>query len=504
MSPRFEPRAQDNAVRRNMLGWGAVVGLLVFAKLANIGGKLLADPDTQWHVVVGRMIMEAGRVPVMDQLSHTFAGHPWIAKEWLSQVIMHGAYALGGWHALATLAIACTAFCIAVAAWSILDRTGNVLIGLMAAVLIFITLQSTIIARPHIITLPIMVLWTLVLSTAAARGRAHPPWAALGLMVLWANLHAAFMLGFIILGALALDALLRAAPADRLRTVVGWGSFGVLAVVASMLNPYGWSSILLTFHMAGANEGVPLIDEWTPIAMGWRAGLIGLSAATLMLAMAFADIRRNGARILLGLFVTWLAFRFERFVMVLSMVLPLISADSVGVLIRRNRVKLGEGVASHWPPVLAGGAMAALALSIMNPAHVPETRFPMAAFAAVPAEVRQQNVFNSYNLGGFLIGQGVKTFIDGRSDQLFLGGFLTRYAEQLSARNAAYRDEMVSRFNVGWAFVITDSPEHALFATAPGWREIYTDKYASAYVRESSAMLQSGHGAAMHATITAP
>jgi hypothetical protein len=128
----------------------------------------------------------------------------------------------------------------------------------------------------------------------------------------------------------------------------------------------------------------------------------------------------------------------------------------------------------------------------------------MAAFEAVPAEVRQQNVFNSYNLGGFLIGQGVKTFIDGRSDQLFLGGFLTRYAEQLSARNGAYRDEMVNQFNVGWAFVITGNPEQVLFATAPGWREVYTDKYASVYVRDASAMLQSGHGAAVHAKITSP
>ncbi len=502
MSPK--PETSHAATRRNMRGWAAVVGLLVFAKLANIGGKLLADPDTQWHVVVGRMIWDAGRVPVMDQLSHTFAGHPWIAKEWLSQVIMNGAYALGGWHALATLAIACTAFCIAVASWSILDRTGNVLIGLMVSVLIFITLQSTIIARPHIITLPVMVLWTLVLSNAAARGEAHPPWATLGLMMLWANLHAAFTLGFIILGALALDALLRAAPAVRLRTALGWGSFGVLAVGASMLNPYGWSSILLTFHMAGANEGVPLIDEWTPIAWGWRAGLIGLSAATLILAMAFADLRRNGARLLLGLFVTWLAFRHERFVMMLSMVLPIISANSVGLLIRRNNVKLGAGVAAHWPPALGGAAVAAVALSIMNPARVPETRYPMAAFEAVPAKVRQQNVFNSYNLGGFLIGQGVKTFIDGRSDQLFLGGFLTRYAEQLSARDTAYLDEMVARFNVGWAFVITGNPEQMLLAQSPGWREVYMDKYASVYVRGQTTLLQSGHGPAALATITPP
>jgi hypothetical protein len=489
---------------RNAIGWSFAIGLLAFAKLINIGGNLLGDPDTQWHVVVGRMIVEQGRVPFTDQLSHTFAGHPWIAKEWLSQVLMSAATHMGGWHGLVTLAVACVAFCIALVSWAMIEKTGNVLLGILVAILAFITLSSTILARPHIIALPVMALWTLIITRYAAKGDSHPPWSALLLMVLWSNLHAAFTIGFIIYAALAVEALLRVAPAERVRTFLGWAGFGALALGASMLNPYGWSSILLTFQMAGANEAVPLIDEWTPMSFGLRFCIIMLAAASLIAAMAIADCRKNAGRIILGIFVTWLAFRYERFVMVLTIVLPLISADSVGEVFRRGRVKIGTGVAQHWPPVLAGAGMAAVALSVMNPASVPETRYPMAAFEAVPIEVRQQNVFNSYNLGGFLIGQGVKTFIDGRSDQLFLGGFVTTYAEQLAARNGAYRDEMVSKFNIGWAFVITGNPEQVLFASAPGWREVYTDKYASVYIKKALPMLQSSHGEEARAQLTRP
>ncbi len=43
--------------------------------------RLLQDPDTHWHIAVGRWIWESGRVPWTDPFSHTFAGAPWIAKE---------------------------------------------------------------------------------------------------------------------------------------------------------------------------------------------------------------------------------------------------------------------------------------------------------------------------------------------------------------------------------------------------------------------------------------
>src|SRR5205823_384264 len=36
------------------------------------------------------------------------------------------------------------------------------------------------------------------------------------------------------------------------------------------------------------------------------------------------------------------------------------------------------------------------------------------------------NIYNAYEFGGYLIFRGVKTFVDGRIDQLFHGGFMER------------------------------------------------------------------------------
>jgi hypothetical protein len=72
-------------------------------------GGLLRDPDTMWHIAVGNQILESGTFPCTDELSHTFAGQRWIAKAWLSQVILALAFAVrrGGGHRPNVLAHVC-------------------------------------------------------------------------------------------------------------------------------------------------------------------------------------------------------------------------------------------------------------------------------------------------------------------------------------------------------------------------------------------------------------
>ena len=62
-----------------------VVAACVYALLLALGHRLLNDPDSFWHLVIGRWMVEHVAVPRADMFSFTMAGAPWIAKEWLSQ-----------------------------------------------------------------------------------------------------------------------------------------------------------------------------------------------------------------------------------------------------------------------------------------------------------------------------------------------------------------------------------------------------------------------------------
>ena len=76
----------------------AIFFLAALLFLLLLSNSMLRDPDTYWHLAAGAWMREHGTVPRVDSFSHTFAGEPWIAKEWLSQVLMSGAFSLAGWR----------------------------------------------------------------------------------------------------------------------------------------------------------------------------------------------------------------------------------------------------------------------------------------------------------------------------------------------------------------------------------------------------------------------
>ena len=101
-SVSLEPNARAAADQRSAWApsWPLLLGLAVFVFLNNPTGlPLLSDPDTHWHITVGNWILTHGSVPTTDSYSYTFTGQPWIAKEWLSQVLLALAYDIGGWAA---------------------------------------------------------------------------------------------------------------------------------------------------------------------------------------------------------------------------------------------------------------------------------------------------------------------------------------------------------------------------------------------------------------------
>src|SRR5262245_24501365 len=89
----------------------AVVFLVVWIALLGLGReKMMRDPGTLWHTVVGDRILSTHEVPRTDWLSYTEAGRPWIAQQWLAEcamAVIHCAAGLDGLLLAAATIIAC-------------------------------------------------------------------------------------------------------------------------------------------------------------------------------------------------------------------------------------------------------------------------------------------------------------------------------------------------------------------------------------------------------------
>lgn len=451
----------------------------------------LLESDTYWHIKTGLDIMANGAVPHADAYSFTFLGHPWIAKEWLSQVLLALAYEHGGWNAVALIPITALTVTGAMLTWQ-LSRWLKPEVALAAAIISAALCSTIIVARPHIITLPIVVLWTGTLFAAARERRAPSPWLAIAIM-LWANLHATFTVGFVIAAFAGLDFALRTRFRDW-NGIARWVGFGVLSVLASLVNPYGIQAILATFTVMGGNEAVQYIGEWQPFSFNAGSttdivGLVGLIAGLILL--------KPKPSLACGLFIVMLLCMFlgsARFSYLLFLIAPLVLAPDVADANPALRAgEIGEQGSLHraaerWPFRMSIG-LAAFALLL--PAAVMHWRpvqpwnemYPKAAIDFAKREHLAGNVLNHYNFGGALVLEGIPTFIDGRTDQLFLNGFMNDSQKMRHAEGADLLRKAVAKYDIGWALVTPDDAKNMDFRNWPDWEQLYADDAAVIFAR---------------------
>ena len=173
--------------------------LLVPAALGS-SQTIFNDGDVSWHIATGQWILDHRAIPGTDPFSFTWAGKPWVPIEWGAEVILASAYRLAGYSGLAALV---TAALMALHAIVFLNARGSTR-PLLVIVAMDLVLIPMMLARPHVLTWPLLALWTWLMMRARERSRA-PPLASALLMIVWANLHGSFVMGLAIAAAFGLD-----------------------------------------------------------------------------------------------------------------------------------------------------------------------------------------------------------------------------------------------------------------------------------------------------------
>jgi len=452
-----------------------------YLMLLALGGRLLADPDSFWQIAVGNWIMTQGHVPHVDVYSFTMAGRPWISSQWLAQVAFAEVYALAGWSGvvLASAAAIATAF-------GLLTRfLTEKLAPAPALVMVaggFVLASPHMLARPHVLALPVMVAWVAGLVRALDARRA-PSFTLLPLMTLWANLHGGFTFGLVFVTPLAFEAVWAAPVAERRRVALRWSLFGLAAIAAACLTPYGPQSILVTERILGLGPALALIGEWQPQDFGKLAGFELVLLAGFGFAL-YRGLRLPPIRLLLLLGLVHMALAHSRNGDMLGLLAPLlVAAPLAPQLGQAEPIERGQAL-----PMLAL-AVALIAVSVALPRalhYAPRASIaPIAAVAAVKASGKT-HILNSYDFGGYLIFEHMAPFIDGRTE-LYGKDFVLRHDRAVRLQDVGGFLRLLSDYHINATLLTPDTPANGLLDRLKGWKRVYADDVAVVHVRIGTA-----------------
>jgi hypothetical protein len=364
--------------------------LILWSLLATWG----VQSDTWLTLLGGREIGQHG-IPHGDALAIVTHGREWVDQQWLGQVLIWQIHRVGGMALVSVVAMVLLLSPIALAMRIARRRGASVpAIAPFAAVPILAFgafLRVEIFSRALFVPL-------LALLAAESRSRSRRVWLAFPLLVVWANLH-----GAVVVGA-GLVALLGACELVKRRTVRGFALL-VLPWACLFATPYGLATIGYYHSTIGNPVFHQAISEWMPPTFpspgGLTLGVLGVAALFLVTrrhrelsgfekgALAFTLV---GA-LLANRSIPWFAYACLAF-------LPALVDDQPAARRRRRRLAIGVAV------TCAAGGVA----GILATAAAPESRLTVhwhpGAVAAVERVMRSDphaRIFPSYDIGDWLL-----------------------------------------------------------------------------------------------------
>ncbi len=489
--------------------------MALFFAVIGFGPRLLnVDGDLGRHITIGNYILDNGRIPTRDVFSHTMRGQPLTPHEWLADVFFALAHRLAGLEGVVWLCALLVALTFTLVMAQAYERSGLILLSLGMALWAAAASSLHFLARPHLWTMLFLALWTCGLETMR-RGKPFRWYLLPLLMLVWANMHGAFIAGFVVWGAYVAGkwasgkfASMEAAEWERGN---GWGALsavGALSLGATFLNPAGWHLWETTFGFLRNRYLVSHTAEYLPPnfhdSSTWPfLGLVAFSV--LLLAWARRRLPLSHAFLLSG----WTAMGLYS-----TRNIPLYAIVSIPILTEAGKYAGSKWASSKfaseeslqvasgqvaglqarlgatedalkgavWPAVFAllmGVALlsgARLDFGGRGNIFLPEV-FPVQAADWLETHPQEGNVFNYFPWGGYLLyrfeGQ-LLVFIDGQTD--FYGEHLTRQYEQVITLSDGWED-VLAEYDVTWALV----PEDSRLVKAleeRGWQVLYADETA--------------------------
>jgi hypothetical protein len=469
---------------------GIYIFLISFACVYYLSNAelLLGHYDLGWHLAAGDLIRDRGNIPFQDPWSFTLADKQWYNLSWLWDVIASVLFQYTKFVGLVLFVVACGAVIVGYLASVCLSSGASVIavcISVFSACLLYPSFAAApniyLAASPNTSTMLFCVIFY-------AECLKRTKWFLLPvIMVLWANLHGGFLLGFLIVGIFCGAALLRRDWVNfKIYSFAGLGCF-----VATFINPLGWHVYEGVATTLGHFVQAYITEWWSYFGNITVPGSIP-GIIYVLIFVAF-ELRTKSSRPIpleprllswLFLFLGLYQFRYMAFFFIFS---------TVPLALHLDRLLPKQLNNSNVQRSL-------LAAGIVGLCALPLTFMQIKPVLALPEMLSEQDalylqthfsgarVLNNWNVGGILIFRtrgAVAVFVDGRAATAYPDALLRDYFKlaELEIDETAW-DAALEKYQIDTVLWVKAHEELRRFLVDKrGWKEEYAGLYESIYVK---------------------
>ena len=479
-----------------------ILGVSIFLYLSLVAGEsLLLDCDTGYHIRAGEYIIETHSVPKHDIFSFTNPPLPWTAHEWLSEVIMaviHGKFGLTGVVIFFSLVIAAIYYVL----FRILKSSqAGILVSVAVALLVIGSSQLHWLARPHIFSLLLTLLWYYVLDRYEYHEQNYL-YLLPAVMLLWVNLHGGFIIAFVLTGIYLAGNFLKflvAAPVEEEKYARKTRSFGLLTgacLLVSLINPRGYHLLLFPFRLASNRFIMDNVHEF--LSPNFHEPMTFTYLLLFMIAvLAVSRKRITLIELTLLLLFTYMSLYSARYIPIFAIIAAPVLVKQAGLFLKESEGRtagflkgmsrrvssLDSSARGFFWPAAAVAAVLLIFFAGKISYHFDQKIKPVAAVEFLKKEHLQGNMFDNDEFGDYIIYAAwpeYKVFFDGRSDMYGV----ERMKEYFKViRIETGWEDVLKKHKINWIIYDAKSVLSRFLLGRDDWKLIYADKVADIFVK---------------------
>lgn len=465
-----------------ILGVGAVVPLM----------QNINDPDIWWHLKTGQLIWASRAVPTTDPFSFTCFGEPWVAHEWLAQVIFYGIFALWGFIGLVVMKAVLASAMVGGMYLSIRRYTERQFILLPLTLVSALAVWRLWNHRPQMFSYLLLMGLLLLLE----KPRSRRVWLVVPMFCIWANLHGVWAFGYVVMAVVLLDAAVASLRAGKPRDALQPVGVLALSLLAVMVSPQPLQRLLYPLSYFDGSIPANLVIEFRPPSL--RNPMMApydLMLVALPASIVLGRKRMRWSQWVIASAMVFFSLKSMRHVPLFVIIAAPIIAMQIDAFLERKQWRLGARIAwlrELWPANLVLLLPLIFLLMTRVPrenseeANVRADYYPVHACSFLLEEPQYGGgrVVNPYDWGGFLIFRldpKYKVSIDGRAD--VHREHMAAHVRHLDNRSPQWREHLDSLQPdvIVWK---ARAPLTEELMSDSDWMPVYEDQTAVVFVRD--------------------